>query len=222
MRNYKRNVTIVSNEIDYEKLAEAIVKAQSNEKEIKKDTGKLRSSAMSFLNGAMYSTVYIVSGLFIYTVWTELHHKHNECSKAQREEYEKLRKAMSESLNNCEIIIENFNYKPEQSEIFYNYAISNKSKLSVKGAFAKNLDIEKLAEMFRKSTSEQMDNIREAILAVYRDDNVKLYLANDIESIAKLLEIIKNWPSEKVGDKIQQQQHKWFIKNLEDIMKKLS
>lgn len=77
MRNYKRNVTIVSNEIDYEKLAEAIVKAQSNEKEIKKDTGKLRSSAMSFLNGVMYSTVYIVSGLFIYTVWTELHPKHN-------------------------------------------------------------------------------------------------------------------------------------------------
>lgn len=146
----------------------------------------------------------------------------DECSKAQREEYEKLRKAMSESLNNCEIIIKNFNYQPEQSEIFYNYVISNKSKLSVKGAFAKNLDIEKLAEMFRKSTSEQMDNIREAILAVYRDDNVKLYLANDIESIAKLLEIIKNWPAEKVGDKIQQRQHKWFIENLEDIIKRLS
>ena len=77
MRNYKRNVTIVSNEIDYEKLAEAIIKAESKEKEIKKDTGKLRSSAMSFLNGVMYSTVYIVSGQFIYTVWTELHPKHN-------------------------------------------------------------------------------------------------------------------------------------------------
>lgn len=146
----------------------------------------------------------------------------DECSKAQREEYEKLRKAMFESLNNCEIIIENFNYQPEQSKIFYNYAILNKSKLSVKGAFAKNLDIEKLAEMFEKGTAKQKNDIREALLAVYRDDNVKLYLADDIESIAKLLEIIKNWPSEKVGDRIQQRQHKWFIENLEDIIKKLS
>lgn len=146
----------------------------------------------------------------------------DECSKAQREEYVKLRKAMSESLNNCEIIIENFNYQPEQSEIFYNYAIPNKSKLSVKGAFAKNLDIEKLAEMFEKGTAKQKNDIREALLAVYRDDNVKLYFADDIESITKLLEIIKNWPAEKVGDKIQQQQHKWFIENLEDIIKKLS
>ena len=146
----------------------------------------------------------------------------DSCSEPQREEYEKLRKAMSESLNNCEIIIENFNYQPEQSEIFYNYAISNKSKLSVKGAFAKNLDIEKLAEMFEKGTAKQKNDIRGAFLTVYRDDSVKLYLANDIESIAKLLEIIKNWPSEKVGDKIQQQQHKWFIENLEDIIKRLS
>lgn len=146
----------------------------------------------------------------------------DECSKAQREEYEKLRKAMSESLNNCEIIIENFNYQPEQSKIFYNYAISNKSKLSVKGAFAKNLDIEKLAEMFEKGTAKQKNDIRGALLAVYRDDNVKLYFADDIESITKLLEIIKKWPSEKVGDRIQQRQHKWFIENLEDIIKKLS
>lgn len=146
----------------------------------------------------------------------------DECSKAQREEYEKLRKAMFESLNNCEIIIENFNYQPEQSKIFYNYVISNKNKLSVKGAFAKNLDVEKIAEMFEKGTAKQKNDIRKAFLAVYRDDNVKLYLADDIESITKLLEIIKNWPSEKVGDRIQQRQHKWFIENLEDIIKKLS
>ena len=143
-------------------------------------------------------------------------------SEPQREEYETLRKAMSESLNNCEIIIENFNYQPEQSEIFHNYAISNKSKLSVKGAFAKNLDIEKLAEMFEKGTAKQKNDIRKALLEVYRDDNVKLYFADDIESITKLLEIIKKWPSEKVGDRIQQRQHKWFIENLEDIIKKLS
>lgn len=146
----------------------------------------------------------------------------DSCSEPQREEYETLRKAMSESLNNYEKTIIKLNYKPDQSKFFYNYVVSKKDKINAEGAFAKNLDVGKLAEMFEKGTAKQKNDIRGAFLAVYRDDNVKLYLANDIESIAKLLEIIKNWPSEKVGDKIQQQQHKWFIKNLEDIMKKLS
>ncbi len=49
MRNRRRNITIVYNEIDYDKLAEAIVKAQNNVKAPKKNSSKLRSAAMSFL-----------------------------------------------------------------------------------------------------------------------------------------------------------------------------
>ena len=75
MRRRRRNITIVNNEIDYDKLAEAIVKAQNNAKAPKKNTSKLRGAAMAFFNGAIYSTVYVLAGLFIYAIWTESYAK---------------------------------------------------------------------------------------------------------------------------------------------------
>ena len=75
MRKCRRNITIVNNEIDYDKLAEAIVKAQNNAKAPKKSTSKLRGAAMAFFNGAIYSTVYVLAGLFIYAIWTESYAK---------------------------------------------------------------------------------------------------------------------------------------------------
>ena len=77
MRKRRRNITIVNNEIDYDKLAEAIVKAQNDAKKPNKETGRLRSAAMRFFNGAIYSTVYVLAGLFIYTIWTESYTKQN-------------------------------------------------------------------------------------------------------------------------------------------------
>lgn len=75
MRKHRRNITIVNNEIDYDKLAEAIVNAQSRTKETKKSTSKFRSAAMSFFNGAIYSIAYVLSGLSIYVIWAESYAK---------------------------------------------------------------------------------------------------------------------------------------------------
>ncbi|MBQ5320901.1 MAG: hypothetical protein J6K88_02385, partial [Oscillospiraceae bacterium] len=75
MRKRRRNITIVNNEIDYDKLAEAIVNAQNNTRAKKKNTSKLRSAAMSFFNGAIYSTVYFLAGLSIYVIWAESYAK---------------------------------------------------------------------------------------------------------------------------------------------------
>ena len=75
MRKRRRNITIVNNEIDYDKLAEAIVKAQNDAKNLKKNTGKFRSAAMAFFNGAVYSVVYVLAGLCIYATWTESYAK---------------------------------------------------------------------------------------------------------------------------------------------------
>ena len=55
MRSQKRNIKIINNEIDYQKLAKVIVETQNKEEKIGKDTGKLRNSAMRFLNGIIYS-----------------------------------------------------------------------------------------------------------------------------------------------------------------------
>jgi len=75
VRKHRRNITIVNNEIDYDKLAEAIVKVQNDAKNPKKNARRLRSAAMGFFNGAVYSTVYVLAGLSIYAIWTESYAK---------------------------------------------------------------------------------------------------------------------------------------------------
>ncbi len=71
MRRHRRNITIINNEIDYDKLAEAIVNAQKKAEEKKKTTGKFRSAAMGLFNGSVYAVVYVFAAIMIYTVWSE-------------------------------------------------------------------------------------------------------------------------------------------------------
>lgn len=85
MAKKKNNTTVVNNidsvnvEIDYDKLAEAIVKAQQKAevetiKETRK-TSKFRTLAMSFFNGSIYSVIYVLSIYFVYIIWTESYGK---------------------------------------------------------------------------------------------------------------------------------------------------
>ena len=77
----KKHNTIVNNidsinvEIDYNKLAQAIVDAQNKSNNKSQRTNKLRSAALNFFNGAVYSMIYIVAGFSIYAVWAEVYTK---------------------------------------------------------------------------------------------------------------------------------------------------
>lgn len=65
------NIDSVNIEIDYDKLAEAIVKAQTKLSQKEKRTKKFRSAAMSLFNGAIYAIVYTFAIAMIYVVWRE-------------------------------------------------------------------------------------------------------------------------------------------------------
>ena len=56
-------------EIDYDKLAEAIVKAQATSSKKAKKKGKIRGSLMGTFNGCLYAGVYSAAALSIYAVW---------------------------------------------------------------------------------------------------------------------------------------------------------
>lgn len=146
----------------------------------------------------------------------------NECTQQQKDEYELLRKRMSESLRINDYAIPNFNYLPAQSNDFYKYIIENNGKFLTQNSFASSLDMYKLAEMFKKSTAEQKNNIRGAFLSMYRSGNISDFLSNDKQSIVQLMGIVKKDRSGDVGDKIQQLQYDWFIDNLTEIAEKLS
>lgn len=146
----------------------------------------------------------------------------NECTQQQKDEYELLRKRMAESLRINDYAIPNFNYLPAQSNDFYKYIIENNGKFLTQNSFASSLDMYKLAEMFKKSTAEQKNNIRGAFLSMYRSGNISDFLSNDKQSIVQLMGIVKKDRSGDVGDKIQQLQYDWFIDNLTEIAEKLS
>ncbi len=98
----------------------------------------------------------------------------------------------------------------------------SKSIFHTQESFAAQFDMKRLSEMFRNSTAEQKQQIRGVFVGMYRIGNIKSFLANDRESIVQLLEFIKADRSGDVGDRIQQLQYDWFIKNLEEIKRKLS
>lgn len=70
------NIDQLNLEIDYDKLAEAIVKANKTAKK-EKGKGKIRTSAMRFFNGMIFAMVYVLAGLSIYATWSEAYSRNN-------------------------------------------------------------------------------------------------------------------------------------------------
>ena len=65
------NIDEINIEIDYDKLAEAIVKAETMAQSKQLHTGKVRSIAMRFMNGLIYCIIYVFATLCIFTTWSE-------------------------------------------------------------------------------------------------------------------------------------------------------
>ena len=64
----QRKITVDVN-IDYEKLAQEIVKAQQEAMRQKNRPNRFRGSIMGTLNAALYSVVSLLSGLMVIGVW---------------------------------------------------------------------------------------------------------------------------------------------------------
>lgn len=144
-----------------------------------------------------------------------------EIKESVKEEYEALRKEMGHALKRGMEDIPGFLYQTEDVKELYTYVSKNDGLFHMRGGFAKNLDITRLAELFSICDPKQKNDIRGAFLAVYRPGNIKSFMGNDIEAIEELLQLIKV-DFEKQTDKIQKLQYEWFIDNLTEIIKKLS
>lgn len=146
----------------------------------------------------------------------------DECTDEQKEEYESLRKEMAKSLKIRGETIPEFNYLPEQSNLFYDFIVKNKGRFHMQESFAAQLNMKRLSEMFKDCTAKQKQNIRGAFVEMYRVGNIRDFLINDKEYIELLLNYIKSDRTGDVGDAIQKLQYDHFIKNLDEIVRKLS
>ena len=137
----------------------------------------------------------------------------------------RLRAAMIEALNYEATPVSNFEYKPENAEAFYRLVIDNDKQYYAQKGFAKHLDIPRLFEMFIASSAEEMDYIRSAFISLYGHDSAGFYLADDADTIGRLLQgLIDKRASaiiEAKLDKVQVLQYDWFIGNLERILTRL-
>lgn len=136
-----------------------------------------------------------------------------------KKEFKTLCQEMAESLRVSQIIFPGFDYRPEQADALYNNILEKNIRFNSEEGFVCNLDMKKMAEMFRLCSPKQKDNIRGAFLTVYR--SISYSSPSEYESIIKLLEIIKAQRENDVGDKIQQLQYDYFIRNLTEIAEKL-
>ena len=73
--------------------------------------------------------------------------------------------------------------------------------------------------MLDKSTSEQLQDFRGILLAVYRNATKGEFDEKDTEAIKQLLKMLEENNSESQRDRIQLEQIKWLKYNLRDFIR---
>ena len=72
MKKRIKRTVVVKTEIDYEKLAVAIVEAQNKATEKASSSRKFREAGMSFFNGSVYAFLYGLIGYVVYGLWNNV------------------------------------------------------------------------------------------------------------------------------------------------------
>ena len=74
-------------------------------------------------------------------------------------------------------------------------------------------------KLVQKSTSEQLQDFREILLAVYHNATKGEFDEKDIEAIKQLLKMLEENNSESQRDRIQLEQIEWLKYNLRDFIR---
>ncbi len=137
------------------------------------------------------------------------------------EEYEKLKSDMINSLYSTGGTLFDFDYKPENIESFSNTIENNTHVILKYKSFASLLNIEKIVNMLKNCSSEQIYEFRRSFHTVYKSANIGEFLGGDKENLSFLLSAIEDLRDFEGYDKIQKKQIGWFIENLIKIISKL-
>lgn len=117
-----------------------------------------------------------------------------------------------------------FDYGVEDVDKFSEHIQDNKGKYIDQHAFLKRIDIPKLLSTIEQCSSEQVDNLRRSIGAVYAFSNIDAFFIDDKSSILQLKDgLVTLLSNEKsAGDKVKRLQLSWFVDNLDSILEKLN
>ena len=136
-------------------------------------------------------------------------------------EYNALKASMIDSLAAKELTIFEFDYQPSSISSFRDKVIENEGEIFGNRAFASRLNIEKVKDMLKYCSSQEIQDLREAFSYTYKSSNIKEFFSDDKENIKCLLEALKELEDFENYDKIQKMQIQYFIKNISEILNKL-
>lgn len=149
-------------------------------------------------------------------------HSREEDSKVVKE-YVDLRERMIKAMEHSVESLFDFTYVASDIPRFYEEVINNCRGYFYKcGLFASRLDNEKIVEMIKKSTAEQLDDFRCTYISVYLGEPLPELAREDLNSIEDLCDRLKGINKVEQFDRIQRQQLDYFIGNLDEISRKLS
>ena len=144
-------------------------------------------------------------------------------------EDEEIKRVYEEFLKQLEksISFENkqqmFSYDPEDIEELYNNVCRNTYDYITGHRFLSKYDMDNVVEMLLKSTSEQLQDFRGILFAIYRHAGKGEFDEKDIETMKQLLaKVEKKYDGENPWDKIQLMQIKWLKSNLKGFIEQMS
>ncbi len=116
-----------------------------------------------------------------------------------------------------------FDYKPQSIEEYYTDIVMNKRTFINEGGFANKLDTNKIIEMFKLCTPNQIEEFRGILQYIYMGiSNISHFMSGDVENLQVIKEGLDNLIKDtKSFDKIQLLQLKWMSGNLEEIINNL-
>lgn len=136
-------------------------------------------------------------------------------------EYNLLKKEMSNSLRAGTLDIPDFFYLPKQTNDFCDYVHDHKEWLINNNSFMGSLDVMKMSKMFEDCSLKQKNKIRGVFLSIYRSAHITKGLRDDLDSIRTLRSYIAKSAETSRGDKVEKLQYEWFLSNLDEIIKLL-
>jgi hypothetical protein len=195
---------------DYGRIAVALVQLKYL---LGIDIDQAKEHLISNLKGRSESVD--VERVFWYSIWANH-------SKEAEDEFDELRQKMISSMKEKDCIVPDYNYLPEQSEMFHEYVRKSTGLIYDEHRFAENLDIPRFVKMFASCSPGQINELKHAFHYLYKSGNIKDFLSDDLSAIEDLIECIRENRKSFAFDKIQDYQCDRFLEVLLAIKDKLS
>ena len=138
------------------------------------------------------------------------------------QEFATWKKEMINALKEIPDLEFSFDYCPEHITDFYNMCSEQTEYFENKHCFASMLDVDKVVDLLKMASSDQINLFRGAFLAVYSGYNIGNTFAEDKAALKELKERIDTLiNSGEIKDRIVLLQTKYFSDNLQSILDKM-